>query len=127
MGERRGFLSFELAFALPILGIVLFALIEFSLLINARSEVAHASRAGARLAAAPGVTVDEVEARVRSVLGPPLGRHAIVQADLGHDTGDVVRVAVHVPMYAASPDLLWPVGFSLRGRTLAAETRMVKE
>ncbi|MEX0702854.1 MAG: TadE family protein [Planctomycetales bacterium] len=126
-GARRGFLSLELALTLPILGVVLFALFEFSLLFFARSEVAQASRAGARLAAAPGVSAAEVEDRVRSLLGPRLNRRMQVRTDLGEETGDVVRVAVAVPMNDASPDLLWPIGYSLRGRSLLAETRMVRE
>lgn len=126
-GNRRGFFSLELALTLPILGIVLFALIEFSLLFAARGEIAHAGRAGARLAAAPGVTREQVEDRVRMVLGPRLGRHADVWMDPGAATGDMVRVAVIVPMNAVSPDLLWPIGFSLRGRNLVEEARMAKE
>jgi hypothetical protein len=27
----------------------------------------------------------------------------------------------------ASPDLLWPIGFSLEGEELIAETRMIRE
>lgn len=126
-GKRRGFFSLELALTLPIFGIVLFALIEFSLLFAARGEIAHACRAGARLAAAPGVTQADVEERVRTVLRPRLGRHAEVWMDPGAATGDVVRVAVIVPMNAVSPDLLWPIGFSLHSRNLVEEARMAKE
>ena len=44
-----------------------------------------------------------------------------------HAPGEIVTVAVRVPMSTASPDLLWPIGFSLRGRSLYCETRMAKE
>lgn len=125
--RRRGVLSLELVLTLPILGVLLLGLFEFSLLFFARADVVEACRAGARKATLRGVSADDVDAEVRSVLDPRLQSGLEVMADLPEQTGALVTVAVRVPMSAAAPDLLWPVGFSLDGQYLACETRMAKE
>lgn len=117
----------ELALVLPIFGIVMFALLEFTLLFYARADVVEASRIGARLATLPGVTQQNVEQEVLKILPPQLGQGAVVQADLGKNSGDVVMVAVSIPMTLASPNLLWPVGYNIKGQNLYSETRMIKE
>lgn len=124
---RRGILSAELLLTLPILTVLLFGLLEFSLLFFARGDVVEASRAGARAARLYGATTESVEEEVRFSLGGRLAPHARVTADLGTKTGDEVSVAVEVPMAVASPDLLWLIGYSLKGRELLCETRMAKE
>ncbi len=125
--RRRGILSAELLLTLPILTVLLFGLLEFSLLFFARGDVVEASRAGARAARLYGATEESVEEEVRFSLGGRLAPHAQVRAELGDKTGDEVRVAVEVPMAVASPDLLWLIGYSLQGRDLLCETRMTKE
>ena len=117
----------ELLLTLPILTVLLFGLLEFSLLFFARADVVEASRAGARAARVYGATAESVEEEVRFSLGGRLAPHVRVQAELGDKTGDEVSVAVEVPMAAASPDLLWLIGYSLQGRDLLCETRMAKE
>lgn len=112
---------------LPILGVVLLGLFEFSMLFVARGSVVEACRVGARMASLPGANREDVEAQVRKVLEPRLQRGLRVDWKPGGRTGDVVSVAVSVPMRSASPDLLWPIGYRLRGRRLYAETRMIKE
>jgi len=120
-------MSLELALTLPVLMIVLLAMFEFSMLFFARGEVVEASRIGARTASLPGSTWDNVENAVYSVLGPRLRQRVSINAELGDRTGDLVNVAVMVPMQDASPDLLWPIGYGLGGRNLVSETRMVRE
>lgn len=117
----------ELALTLPILGVVLFGLVEFSLLFYARSTVVEASRAGARVAMLEGADYDQVEAAVYRVLPPRLRRGAQIHYLPADDNEDYVLVGVQVPMTSASPDLLWPVGYSLRGRELYAETTLLRE
>jgi hypothetical protein len=117
----------ELALTLPILGVVLFGLFEFTLLLYARGLVVEASRAGARQATLPGTTIEDVEAQVSRVLPPRMQEGLGVAADLGTHAGDVVMVGVQLPMTSAAPDLLWPIGVSLSGRSLYSETRMVRE
>lgn len=125
--KRRGFLSMELALVLPIFAIVLFALVEFTLLFYARADVVEASRIGARLATMPGITQQNVEAEVKKILPPQLGQGAVIKTEMGKHSGDVVMVAVSIPMTLASPNLLWPVGYNLKGQNLYSETRMIKE
>ena len=117
----------ELVFTLPILGLLLLGLLEFSLVFFARADVAEACRAGARKATLHGTTLQDVETEVRRVLAPGLQAGLQVDANLDVNSGDVVSVSVSTPMSAASPDLLWPIGFSLDGRQLYCQTRMVKE
>ncbi|WP_010586236.1 TadE/TadG family type IV pilus assembly protein [Schlesneria paludicola] len=124
---RRGVLSMELVLTLPILFMLLLALFQFMMLFYSRSLIVEASRAAARKATLPGTTESDVEAEVRRVLVPRLQQGMQVQVDFGEWSGDVVTVSVAVPMAAASPDLLWPIGLGLNGQNLFSETRMVRE
>jgi Flp pilus assembly protein TadG len=125
--SRSAFLSMELALTLPILGLLLLAILQFSLLFYARGNVVEASRAGARLASTPGSTPTDIEAEVRRVLDPRLHQGLAVQSELGSQTGDLVAVAVQVPFSSATPSLLWVIGITLDGQNLYAETRMARE
>ncbi len=91
---------------LPILGIVVFALFEFSLLFFARGSVVEASRVGARMATLPGVDREAVETEIRKVLQPRLQSNLQIEVEMGENTGDVVSVIVAVAAEEASPDLL---------------------
>lgn len=117
----------ELVLVLPIVLTLILGLFEFSLLFFARGEVVDASRSGARRAILPGATIVDIEEEVLATLSPRMRARAEVQVDPGEFTGDPVLVEVRVPMAAAAPDLLWPIGFSLQGSDLISTTRMVRE
>ncbi|MEX1228922.1 MAG: TadE family protein [Planctomycetaceae bacterium] len=117
----------ELVFVLPILLFMLLGMLEFSLLFFARSEVTEAARTGARTAMLSGVTEEDVISAIRNTLSPRLHGGLNIHVDLGEQSGDPVGVAVRVPMQNASPDLLWPIGYSLQSQYLYAETSYVKE
>ena len=125
--RRRGFMSMELALTLPILGLVLLALFEFSVLFFARGEVVESCRVGARIASQPGVNEYDVENEVKRVLSPRLRRYAQVDIRQGQYSGDLISVRVRVPMDRAAPNLLWPIGYSLKGRELVGAVQLVKE
>lgn len=125
--NKRGFLTMELVFVLPILLLVIMALLEFCLLFFARSSVVEASRIGARHATYAGSSIEDIENEVRKVLSPKMQQNMKVTADIGEHSGDVVVVTVAVPMTNASPDLLSMIGFGLRNRNLYSETRMIRE
>lgn len=126
--ERRGgFLSMELVMTLPLLFVVILAAVQFSMLFMARGDLVDACRVGARLASQPGVRSDDVESRVRDLLQPRFRSVANVYVDKGERSGDVVQVAVSIPMRAAAPDVLWPIGIGLAGRDLTASTRVIHE
>lgn len=125
--RQRGFMTMELVLTLPILGLILLALFEFSVLFFARGEVVAASRTGARHAALTGARTRDVESEVRRVLSPRLRQAADVQVYSGDRTGDLVSVVVRVPMGAAAPNLLWPIGINLKGRHLVSTVHMVRE
>ncbi len=120
-----GFVSLEVILVLPMFMILLLGLCEFSLLFSARGQVVEAARAGARIA----TLVDDVvvEEEVRQTLSHHLGAYARVDSRLGKYSGDEVLVQVRVPMASATPDLLWPIGYSVRGREVIAVARMRKE
>lgn len=126
-GRRQGAAALELALVLPILGVLLLGLLEFTMLFYARSSVVEASRAGARAATRAGSDLAQVEREAALVLFPTLRPTMQVELAGGEHSGDAVTCAVQVPMNAASPDLLWLVGYSLRGRFLYAESTMIKE
>jgi hypothetical protein len=117
----------ELVMTLPVLGILLLGILEFTLLFFARGTVVEASRLGARRATLPGVTTEEIYHDVQLALGPRMAPVAEIDVQDAARSGEPVAVAVRVPMAAASPDLLWPVGFGLEGKHLLCTTHMVKE
>ena len=125
--SRRGVLSMELVLTLPILLVLMLALFEFMMLFYSRSLVVEATRVGARHASLPGATEATVTAEINRILSPQLQTGMQVGVTLGIHSGDLVAVSVQTPMSSASPDLLWPIGVSLNGRNLYAETRMVRE
>ncbi len=126
--KRNGMvLSTELVITLPILMFMLMGLFEFSFLFFSRGDVVEASRAGARIATLSGVYPEDVEDEVKRSLGSRFGSQIQVETTLGEYSGDEVVVTVRVPMSAASPDLLWPIGYSIQNKQLVAETRMLKE
>ena len=125
--RRTGVLSMELVLTLPIVALLLAGLLEFSMLFFARGEIVEASRVAARKASLPGATLESVEDEVLKVLHPRFHDSLQVDAELGARSGDLVAVAVTVDMSAAAPDLLWAIGYSLRGRPLLSETCMIRE
>ena len=125
--RRRGLMSFELVLTLPILGIVLFGLLEFSLLFFARGDMVEAARIGARKASLPGVSVADVEDEVAKVLPANLRNTLQVSVTPGVYSGDVVTVEVWAAMKSAAPDLLWPIGISLQDQQLYAVAHMIRE
>lgn len=125
--RRAGYLSMELVLTLPILFVVLMALFEFSLLFMGRSMVIESCRAGVRHGTLNGATPASVEAEVRKVLSPSLQQGLKLEYVPATRSGEIVQLAVHVPMSTAAPDLLWGIGFGLQGRDLIYEARMVKE
>src|SRR5262249_51806505 len=66
--RRRGVVTLELLFTLPVLLLVTFGTIEFSLVLAARSDLQLASREGARVASLGGSAAD-VEKAVKQFLG----------------------------------------------------------
>lgn len=126
-GRRRGVLSMELVLTLPILGIVLMGLFEYSLLFLARGELEQASRTAARRATIAGSTAEDVEREVNRVLSRRLAGRTRIDVSGGPHSGDTVAVRLVIPMRDVAPDLLWPIGFSLKDRVLIAESRMLRE
>lgn len=125
--RRKGFLSLELIFVLPMLLLLLLGLFQFSILFSARGDLVDAARAGARLATLHGVDQIHVETEIQRTLSPQLARYARIDTVIGEYSGEEVLVRIRVPMAAATPDLLWPIGYSIRQRELIAEARMLKE
>ncbi len=125
--RRRGLMSFELVLTLPVLGIVLFGLFEFSLLFFARGDMVEAARIGARKASLPGVSITDVEDEVARVLPANLRSTLQVSVTPGEYSGDQVKVEVWAAMHSASPDLLWPIGLSLQDQQLYAVAHMNRE
>jgi Flp pilus assembly protein TadG len=130
--RRPGRLAIELLLILPVLLALLGGLIEFSVLLVARQQLANASRQGARVAALGGDAAT-VEQAARLALGSGAVSAATVVSVLTDDTGvplpsgAAVQVTVQVPAASVAPNMLGVLGFSLGDRLLAAVTVMRKE
>lgn len=126
--RRRGaILSMELVLVLPIFLVLVFAVVEFTMLMSARTRVGDVARNASRLVSTSGYTADEAESLVREMLGPVLSRGSRIQITNQSGAGSVGNVRIDVPMNQAAPDLLWLVGFGLSGRVLTVDAPMVME
>lgn len=87
--NERGAAVIEMAFALPILVLFLWAIVQFGLVFRAMSGIQHALGEGARVATLwPVRTVDEVEAKMNdAVYGIGPGTFTIVDAVEGTADG----------------------------------------
>ncbi|MCA9064108.1 MAG: pilus assembly protein [Planctomycetaceae bacterium] len=126
--RRRGaILSMELVLILPIFLTLIFGVVELSMLTLARSRVHDAARHGARLMSMSGASDEDVRAVIERTLGPTLKNRAQVSITPGKSAGALGSVSVAIPMNSATPDLLWPIGFSVRGKVMRASAMTVME
>jgi hypothetical protein len=129
--KRRGFvISAELVILFPLVFVfaLVMGVIELSLLELGRQRVLAAARAGARVAAMPGATFQDIDQAVAfGMASAPLAEARQVQVSQGQYTGDPVILIVKVPMQAAAPDLLGIIGISLGNRVLVGTSVMRKE
>lgn len=135
-GRRRrragAILSAELMFVLPIVMAVLFAMVEFAMLLVAQQRVEVAAREACRVASLPTTDAKAAEKAVHEMAARALGSKNLVCAHRltykpAKYAGETVAVEIRVPMKAAAPDMLGLVGFGLGGRQLTARCVMRKE
>lgn len=117
----------ELVLTLPILLVLLLGIFEFTCLFYAHSNLVQASRNGARQASMAGATHDQVVHQVKTSLGGAMGSTTEVYTTLPVNSGETVTVYLETPMHVAAPNLLWPIGYDLRGQTLKVQTSMLRE
>ncbi len=130
--DRRGaILSMELVLVLPIFLLLIFSIVEFSMLMSAQTRVANAAQNGARMLSIcgmPSVSAEaEVRTRVEQLLGPSLAQQCVITVDPGTYASDLGHVHVQVPMRNACPDLLWMTGFSVANRSINCDAAMAME
>jgi len=126
-GRRGAILSMELVLILPIFLLLIFSIVEFSMLMSASTRVANAAHSGSRLMSLSDASSDEVREKVISLLGSRLAQNCQVDVQPAAFAGQIGRVTVHVPMANACPDLLWITGFSVKGRSINSDAPMVME
>ncbi len=130
--RRRAGAALELLLVFPVLLSLLLALVEFSMLLAARQQLAGASREAARVAAQGGDLL-AVQTAASLYLGQGNLANAQVLAVLTDangmplPSGAPVAVTVQVPATQAAPNLLAYVGLSLQNEVLSAQTVMRKE
>ena len=146
-------LSLELVIALPVMLIVVFAAVEFSLLLLGTQAITAAANVGARQAALPSTTSEEVEEAVFQVLqtwrwakSEHLQVLISVDGDLVYDsqsmspsdkdpqnilgaapTGSEVMVTLNLKSNQAAPDLLKVFKLGLGDQELTASFVTRKE
>jgi Flp pilus assembly protein TadG len=129
---RRAGVAVELLLVFPILLSLLLAMIQFSMLLVARQQLAGASREAARVAAQGG-NLAAVQSTASLYLGQGNLSNAQVTAVLTDPSGlplpsgAPVSVTVQVPANQAAPDLLAFIGVSVKNQVLSAQTVMRKE
>ncbi|MBS0265048.1 MAG: pilus assembly protein [Planctomycetes bacterium] len=130
--HRRGYITAELIFVIPILMALLLAIVEFGLLLIASERIQLAAATACRVGTQPSADPTEqglaVEEAVHVALGnTALATNALVLFTPGAAPGDFVTVQIDVPMSAASPDLLAMFGFSLKDRFLVGRAVMIQQ
>ena len=129
---RRAGVALELLLVFPILLSLLLAMVQFSMLLAARQQLAGASREAARVAAQGG-DLTAVQATAALYLGQGNLSNAQVLAVLTDPSGlplpsgAPVAVTVQVPANQAAPDLLAFAGLSIKNEVLSAQTVLRKE
>jgi Flp pilus assembly protein TadG len=125
-------LSLELLLLFPVLWVVCFGFVEFSLLLMSMQRVQAASSAACRVGTLPTTDLEAQQTAMNDVAKAALGKAPLIasyqmQSQIGQYSGDPVQVEISVPMTAAAPNLLLIVGFNLEGRQLVARTEMCKQ
>lgn len=126
--NRPASVTLEAAFILPVLLVVVFALVEFAMVIAAEQRLAEASGVACRTAAVGRSDADAKEA-VKAVLGDKQYSAADVAIDRRKDPhlGEVVEVRVALPAKAAAPCVLRSCGVKMSDDTLIGRTLMRAE
>ncbi|MCA9036790.1 MAG: pilus assembly protein [Planctomycetaceae bacterium] len=126
--NRRGaILSMELVLVLPIFLLLVFAIVEFSMLMSARTRIGDAARQGSRMLCLTGQQPDHIRDHVTRMLGPKLASGCQIEVIPAPYAGGIGNVHIRLPMNNAAPDLLWLTGFSVKGRFIEADAPMVME
>ncbi len=117
---------------MPLVVGMIFALVEFAMLLKAQQHIETACQVACRVGTLPGCSAAELRGEVRAaacrvLARSRLGKAADVRFEPGRFTGDPVHVEIRVPMRAAAPDLLACFGLSIKRRCLTARTVMRKE
>jgi len=126
---RKGaLLSAEMLIVFPVMVVIVFGMVETSLVISTYNQLKHASSVGCRCCSiSPGDGSAAVAMAIRAALNDDkLIDTVTVICDDSGVSGEICRVTIQLPMSEAAPDLLAALGFQLEG-TLEASTAMRKE
>ncbi len=100
--DRRGVEIVELAFALPVMTVIIFGTLELSEVLYLKQSLAVASYEAGRLAARPGADAATVEARFQSIMTARRVANAVftvTPADLTNAVvGDTIRIDASAPL-----------------------------
>ena len=129
--KRAGFVSSaEVLFVLPVLLLIVFALVELSLLLAAERKLAEVSGVVARTGSLGGTTED-MEAVMKSAAGEKWKDQVVLKVAPENPKdriqGRQLDVTVTLPARYAGPNLLRSIGIDLTGATLVGRTVIVVE
>ncbi len=100
--DRRGVEILELAFALPVMTVIIFGTLELSEVLYLKQSLAVASYEAGRLAARPGADAATVENRFQAIMTARRVDNAVIAitpANLANAAvGDTIRIDVSAPL-----------------------------
>ncbi|MBW3543222.1 MAG: pilus assembly protein [Planctomycetes bacterium] len=122
---RRGAVVVEMALALPLLFLLLFAGIEFSHTNVMRSTAENAAYEGARRGIVPGATNDDVRQTVQSILNIVNVKNAAITIEPAPllPESEYVEVTIEIPMDSNG----WIAANFMKGKTLRRSCRLARE
>ncbi len=128
--NRSGLFTVELIFVLPVLLLLVFALVELSMLIAAERKLAEVGGVVARTGSLGG-TNDDMESVMKAAAGKKWADEVKLSVspanpDERHQ-GTPLKVTVSLPARYAGPNLLRSIGINLTAATLVGQTVIIVE
>ena len=130
--DERGVAAVEFAIVLPLLILLVFGIVEFSVAYNRQQGLHAAAREGARVAALPQTTAGDIDTRVRSALSGVLSPSEITAATVtvtpsGSQPCNAAPRGTHVVVTVAVPDQLSIPMFKNQSLTLTGRGEFLCE
>ncbi len=130
--DERGAAAVEFAIILPLLLVLVFGIVEFSIAYNRQQGLHAAAREGARVAALPQTGAAAIDARVRSALQGVLNSTEIQNATItvspsANQPCDSAPPGTHVVVTVSAPDQLAIPLFSTQTITLTGRGEFLCE
>lgn len=124
--QRQGAVTVEMAIAVPILFLMVFAALEFCGMNVMRHSVDNAAYEGARRGIVPGATVADVETQANLIMAAAGATNIVVDVVPPVITNDIEELTVTITVPVADNGWITPIFFD-RNDVLVGSCHMLRE